>query len=52
LLRQIVAGLSDIGGRWNEVSRTFYELSLKQWYRSSKQCREQWFNHLDSSKKQ
>lgn len=38
--------------RWNEVSRCFYERSGRALYRSSKQCREQWFNHLDSSKKQ
>ena len=46
--------LSDpsLVNRWNEVSRSFYERSGRALYRSGKQCREQWFNHLDSSKKQ
>jgi hypothetical protein len=36
--------------RWNDVARRFYEESGKKFFRSSKQCREQWFNHLDFSK--
>lgn len=39
-------------GKWSEVSRLLFELSGKRFYRSGKQCREQWYNHLDNSKKQ
>jgi hypothetical protein len=41
-----------LGNRWNEVARLFYEQSDRRFFRTSKQCREQWLNHLDHSKLQ
>jgi hypothetical protein len=35
---------------WNEVSKEFFQISSQIFYRSSKQCRERWMNHLDPNK--
>jgi hypothetical protein len=36
--------------KWNEVSKELFQLSDKKYFRSAKQCRERWNNHLDPSK--
>ena len=33
------------------MARSLFEQSNKQYFRSGKQCREQWLNHLDPEKK-
>lgn len=53
-LSRQVAHLSLRNGKlsqWNDISkRIFFETGGK-YYKTSKQCREHWFNHLDKSKK-
>lgn len=31
---------------WNDVARNLYVVSERKYFRSSKQCREYWINHL------
>lgn len=38
--------------KWSEVARLFYEKSGQKYFRTGKQCREHWMNHLDPSKEQ
>ncbi len=48
LLRENV----ENGNKWNEYARKLYDISSRKYFRTGKQCRERWLNHLDSSKKQ
>jgi len=36
--------------RWNEIAKSLYILSNKKYFRTPKQCREHWINHLDPTK--
>jgi hypothetical protein len=36
--------------KWHEVSKLLFQTSEKKYFRSPKQCRERWNNHLDPSK--
>jgi hypothetical protein len=34
-------------GEWNEVAKTFYRISEGRFFKTPKQCRERWQNHLN-----
>ena len=36
--------------KWNEIAKVMFTRSRKKFFRTPKQCREQWINHLDPSK--
>ena len=36
--------------KWNEVAKTLFLDSQKEYIRTAKQCRERWLNHLDPTK--
>lgn len=42
----------DNNNKWNDFARKLYEISEKKYFRTGKQCRERWLNHLDPNKKQ
>ena len=42
----------DDKNKWNDLARTLFKLSKGLYYRTGKQCRERWFNHLDPNTKQ
>lgn len=41
----------EIKNKWNEIAKCLYIKSDKKFFRTPKQCREQWINHLDPNKK-
>ena len=45
-------GDPDNNNKWNDFARKLYEISEKKYFRTGKQCRERWLNHLDPNKKQ
>lgn len=42
--------IKDKEAKWNEIAKSLFINSNKQYLRASKQCRERWLNHLDPSK--
>lgn len=42
--------VKDKNAKWNEIAKSLFVTSNKQYLRASKQCRERWLNHLDPSK--
>lgn len=41
---------NDKNNRWSDVAKKIYINSGKKYFRTAKQCREHWINHLDPTK--
>lgn len=42
--------IQDRNAKWNEIAKSLFVNSNKEFLRASKQCRERWLNHLDPNK--